>query len=194
MAREPKWLRQTGRVFSSLLQAPEDELDDFVRERLDGADIDPARVADAREILIHIGEALRNPTPERLMSLEQTRRLLQSWQGEPRSDEEPLASATNVVLPNAGSVPLPSGHAPASSPPVMPSGPPPIVRGVSAEPRGPSPWTGASSQPPLAMAPSSAPVVPSFAPGDVPAAASAAPPRPPPPLRRRPSRTSIRWR
>lgn len=138
MGHDPQWLRKTGRILSSLLQASDDEMADFVRERLNGADVDPARAADARAILIHLGEALQEPTKKRLMSVEHTRRVLEDWQTGDKQDATTSASA-----------PPPASPPSAPPAPVMPSGPAPVIRIPSVDPRAPSPWAGAEPPRPV---------------------------------------------
>ncbi len=116
-AHDPKWLRQTGRLLASLLQADLEDLDDFVRERLGGADIPRARVSDVRALVIQLGEALREPTPERLMGVEHLRRVTRDWR--PSASRSAAAPAQDVVQPSA---PTPIASTPEVRSPVL-SGP-----------------------------------------------------------------------
>lgn len=158
MGHEPKWLRQTGRILASLVQADEDDMADFVRERLDGADVPPERAADARALLVRIGESLRDPTPERMMSLEYTRRVLEDW----KAGEEKSPAAPSAAPPVAPSPPIPSPPAsPQAAPSVSPAparapaapSPPVIFIPPATGGSGPSPWAkgDASAPDPMAM-------------------------------------------
>ncbi len=135
MAHDPQWLRKTGRLLSTLLQAPEDGLDGFVRERLEDGTVDPSHAAAARAILVHLGEALREPTPERLMSLEHTRRMLEEYRAGVKEPVESAAAKAPRPAPAPSPAPLPAPMPP------LPSGARPVID--VAPSRGPSPWAAA---------------------------------------------------
>ncbi|HEX5633643.1 MAG TPA: hypothetical protein VFX50_10450, partial [Gemmatimonadales bacterium] len=175
MAHDPQRLRKTGRILSSLLQTSDGDLADFVRQRLDGADVDPARAADARAILISVADALLEPTPERMMSLEYTRRVLEEWKvGEEKPSEEAAAVAPVVVA-----APAPPPVAPVVAPSPLVHGPPAANATMRSPwaPVAPSPATRAA---PVVQVEPAAPAV--VSPLVSPAVPAAPPPVVPPPV------------
>jgi len=169
MDADPKKLRAWGRLLSTLLQTPDDELDDFMRERMGGARLEERFLARVRDLLVHVGEAFDDPDPERWKGLAHAADALEQWEeGRARGSDERGAGSE---APTSG-----PALAPGSVPPRSPTPPGPAGASTPAEhhpARGPSPWTkgmGANGMtPPPVGTPSG------FAPTGQPAPVAAAP-------------------
>jgi hypothetical protein len=116
MSHDPAWMRTTGRLLSGLLQSDEEELVAFARDRLGEEAPDAQGVADVRAILVRLGEALREPSRERLSSVGYARRVLDEWSAED-TDAKPRAAPPERVhgavlvteKPVAAEAPSPQG-------------------------------------------------------------------------------------
>jgi len=145
---DPKKLRAWGRLLSTLLQTPEDELDDFLRERLDGAALEERSLAKAQALLVQLGRAFDDPVPERWRGIEHAADTVETWE-RGRTDEAAAVTA------NPGSAP-PTTPDPSSQPsPWAKGGAGPPIQGAPAAPPSPvpSPPPPAPSPPPPAPAP-----------------------------------------
>ena len=174
MGDDPKWLRESGRLLSRLLQTQPDGLADYVRERLDDREVDLEQLAAARKILLLISRALRDKDPARLQGVAYACRNLQDWEeGISSSDEEESAAASEPAEPIA---PKPI------EPIVVPAPRPPVAAPAAPGPGGPSPWARGQGPPamPAPVSPASAAPAPAAPAPVAPAPAAPAPVAPAP--------------
>lgn len=155
MEADPKKLRAWARLLSTLLQTPDDELDDFARERLAAPDLDQQALAKGRDLLIHVGRALDHPDPERWKGIAHAVSTIEHWeQGraqrtKPSSDvaaaaPAPAPAAPATPAPRLSPLPIPA------APPVLPVSP----RMAAPVAAAPSPWMkGAAPLPPSSPPP-----------------------------------------
>ena len=138
MDADPKKLRAWGRLLSTLLQTPDDELDDFLRERLGGANLEERSLGKARALLARLGEAFDDPTPERWKGIEHAADTIDHWEeGRSRTED---GDASSSASPSTGpSSPSPSSEAPPAPTPARPPTPTPAVHTSPRPPSGPSP-------------------------------------------------------
>lgn len=208
MELDPKTLRSWARLLSTLLQTPEEELGDFVRERLGGAAVREAALQRGRDLLVHLGRALESPEPERWNGIEMAADTLDHWQrgmtqgagadvaSEPPARAEPIATgpqagaaAARTPVSDAPGPPL----APTPSPWVPPAAPPraattetaaapqPLAPVAAPSPARPSPVAASPLPPePATASPSTPPPSATQSPSTPPGSAIASPSTPPP--------------
>jgi hypothetical protein len=142
----PRWLRESARMLSNLIQAADGELDDFLRERLRSRPgIEASHLGDMRALLLWLSRAIAEPSPERWRGVEHARRLLESWEdGMAREAEAPMASNSPSAAPPDSTQPV----AAPTTPPAFPGGAP-LPRHDRQPLAAPSPWMGKPTPPPL---------------------------------------------
>ena len=100
---DPKKLRAWGRTIAKLLQTPDDELDDFLRERLKTSELSEDALASGRALLVHLGRALDDPDPERWKGIANAVDTLEHW--EQGLSRRATSSDEGAICAVAGSTP-----------------------------------------------------------------------------------------
>lgn len=147
MARQARKLRERGRLLSSLLQTPHDQLAEFRHERLPpGTPISDAQLEAAWEILDKVCEAIEEPDAARWTRVRYARDMLLDQSSSPAATAPRAAPAEPIAPPPTPSPALPT-------PPVAPAVQRPSLGSGAAPSSTPSPWAPVATPPPVSVRP-----------------------------------------